>query len=114
MQNIITRRVVVKAGLMVGAIAPSLALICTTASAVGADLPPLDPKDAAAVTLGFTNDSASVDAAANPTHATDQNCANCEQYLGKQKDAKGGCVLFAGKSVPAAGWCRVWRKTTKT
>jgi High potential iron-sulfur protein len=114
MQNIATRRAVLKAGLMAGTIAPSLALIGATASAIGADLPPLDPKDAAAITFGFINDSASVDPAANPTHTSDQNCANCEQYLGKLQDAKGGCVLFAGKSVPAAGWCKVWRKTTKT
>jgi High potential iron-sulfur protein len=114
MRNKITRRAIIKAGLMASTIAPSLALISVTAAAAGADLPPLDPKDAAAITLGFTNDSASVDRAANPTHTADQNCANCEQYLGTQKDAKGGCVLFAGKSVPAAGWCKVWRKTTKT
>lgn len=114
MQDILTRRAVLKAGLIAGTVASSLALIGTSASAVGADLPPLDPRDPAAVALGFTNDSASVDAAANPTHRADQICANCEQYLGNQKDTKGGCVLFAGKSVPAAGWCKVWRKTTKT
>ena len=114
MHNTLTRRAVVKAGLMAGAIAPSLALICATASAVGADLVPLDPKDTAAITLGFTNDTGSVDAALNPTHTAQQNCANCEQYLGKQKNVKGGCVLFPGKSVPAVGWCKVWRKTTKS
>ena len=78
-----------------------------------ADLPPLDPKEAAAVTLGFINDATKVDAVANPRYAAGQTCANCEQYIGKQSDPKGGCVLFPGKSVPGAGWCKVWRKTTK-
>lgn len=114
MQSRITRRAVVKAGLMAGAIAPSLAVIGTTASAAGADLPPLDPKEATAVALGYATDSATVDSAANPTHTTAQICANCEQYLGKPKEPSGGCVLFTGKSVPAAGWCKVWRKTTKS
>jgi cytochrome c553 len=30
--------------------------------------------------------------------------------LSSPGDARGGCVLFPGKSVPAAGWCKVWRK----
>lgn len=109
MQSKITRRAVVKSGLLASAIVPALGLIGNTASAA-ADLPALDPKDSAAVALGFINDSAKVDAAANPTHMADQKCANCEQYQGKPSDARGGCVLFPGKSVPAAGWCKVWRK----
>jgi hypothetical protein len=64
----------------------------------------------AAVTLGFVDDVGKVDAAANPTYAPGQKCANCEQFLGKPSDARGGCVLFSGKSVPAVGWCKVWRK----
>lgn len=109
MQSKITRRALVKSGLIASAIVPALGLIGNTASAA-ADLPALDPKDPAAVTLGFDNDSAKVDAAANPTHTADQKCANCQQFLGNPSDARGGCVLFAGKSVPAAGWCKVWRK----
>jgi hypothetical protein len=81
-----------------------------TTTAVAADLPPLDQKDPAAVTLGFVADASTVDAAANATYARGQNCANCEQFQGKPSDLRGGCVLFPGKSVPAAGWCKVWRK----
>ena len=108
LQNQITRRVVVKGGLLFSAIVPALGLIGTTGAA-GAGLSPLDPKDPAAVTLGFVDDVHKVDAAANPRYTAGQKCANCEQFQGKSNDAQGGCVLFPGKSVPAAGWCKVWR-----
>lgn len=109
MQNQVTRRAVVKGGLLCGALVPSLGLIGNTRAAT-AGLTPLDPKDPAAVTLGFINDASKVDAAANPRYAPGQKCANCEQFQGKPSDARGGCVLFSGKSVPAAGWCKVWRQ----
>ncbi len=105
-----TRRAVVKSALMASAAASALGLIGHS-TAAAADLPPLDPKDPTAVSLGFVNDSSKVDAAANPMYKADQTCANCQQFQGKPGDARGGCVLFAGKSVPAAGWCKVWRKT---
>jgi hypothetical protein len=94
---------------MASAIVPALGLIGNAASAAP-DLPPLDPKDPIAITLGFVNDSTKVDAAANPRYAADQTCANCEQFQAKPGAVRGGCVLFAGKTVPAAGWCNVWRK----
>lgn len=113
MSKKITRRGVVKGGLMAGAIVPALGWIGYAAAPSGTDLPPLDPKEPAAVTLGFVNDAAKVDAAANPRYAAGQSCANCEQFIGKPSVARGGCVLFPGKSVPAAGWCKVWRITPK-
>ena len=109
MGNTITRRTVVKRGLMAGTAISALGLIGSRPSSA-ADLPALDPKDPQAVTLGFTNDAAQVDAAANPTYAHGQTCANCQQFQGKPGDARGGCVLFPDKSVPAARWCKVWRK----
>ena len=109
MQNKFTRRAVVKGGLLVSAIVPALGLMGNTVAAT-ADLSPLDPKDPAAVTLGFVDNVSKVDAAANPTYAPGQQCANCEQFQGKPNDAQGGCVLFPGKSVPGSGWCKVWRK----
>ena len=81
------------------------------ARAAPADLPPLDPKDPQAVTLGFVLAASKVDATANPMYAAGQDCANCMQFLGNRSGKRGGCVLFAGKSVPAEGWCKVWRKT---
>lgn len=109
MQNKLTRRAVVKGGLLCSAIVPALGLIGNTGAAP-ADLPPLDPKDPMAVTLGFVDNASKVDAAANPRYAPGQTCVNCQQFLGKPSDARGGCVLFSGKSVPAGGWCKVWRQ----
>jgi hypothetical protein len=94
---------------MAGTTIYALGLIGSRASAA-AELPALDPKDPAALTLGFANDSTHVDTTANPNYARGQTCANCQQFQGKPGDARGGCVLFPGKSVPAAGWCKVWRK----
>ena len=108
MQNKFTRRAVVKRGLLLSAFVPALGLMGNTHAAT-ADLAPLDPKDPAAVTLGFVNEVSKVDTAANPRYAPGQKCANCQQFQGKPSDARGGCVLFPAKSVPAAGWCKVWR-----
>jgi len=113
MRHGITRRALFKGGLMASALVPALGLIGKSATTAAADLPALDPHEPTAMTLGFVNDSAKVDSAANPAHTADQNCANCEQFLGKPSDIRGGCVLFPGKGVPAAGWCKVWRKTTR-
>jgi hypothetical protein len=114
MQANITRRSLLKAGIMAGTLVPALGLVVDSASAAPAsaapgDLPPLDPATPQAATLGFVNDTSKVSAAASPKHAADQNCANCNQWLGDPKAARGGCVLFPGKSVPANGWCKVWR-----
>jgi hypothetical protein len=104
-----TRRAVVKSALAMSTIIPSIGLIGRVRAAP-ADLPPLDPKDPQAVTLGFVLAAGKVDATANPMYATGQSCANCMQFLGSRSESRGGCVLFAGKSVPSAGWCKVWRK----
>jgi hypothetical protein len=108
MHNKISRRAVVKGGLIAGALLPAMGLIGNDAMA--ADLPALDPADPTAKALGFVNDSSKVDAASNPTHKPDQKCATCAQFQGKAGDARGGCNIFAGKSVPSGGWCRVWAK----
>ncbi len=36
------------------------------------------------------------------------NCANCGLYQGASGSAQGGCQLFTGKQVKAAGWCSSW------
>lgn len=42
------------------------------------------------------------------TSATDgQACANCALYQGGGA-AQGGCPIFPGKEVLAAGWCKSW------
>ena len=106
MNKKLTRRSIVKNGLMAGALVPALGFLGTTARAAG--LPPLDPSDPTATSLGFVTDATKVSAAANPTYKAGQKCGVCSQFQGKAGDASGGCTIFAGKSVPAGGWCKVW------
>jgi hypothetical protein len=106
MQSRISRRSLVKGGLIAGAIVPVLGIASRIAQA--AALPPLDPNDPTAKALGFAPDSTKVDAAANPTHKATQKCGTCAQFQGKPGDASGGCNIFVGHSVPQGGWCKVW------
>jgi hypothetical protein len=32
----------------------------------------------------------------------------CAQFQGKAGDARGGCNIFVGHSVPNGGWCKVF------
>jgi High potential iron-sulfur protein len=106
MQRKISRRSIVKSGLIAGAILPVAGLVSRTAGA--AALPPLDPSDPTAKALGFANDASKVDAKAYPTFKAAQKCGTCSQYQGKATDATAACTIFAGKSVPVGGWCQVW------
>jgi hypothetical protein len=106
MKDSITRRTMIQGGLAASLVVP--ALIGARAAAAAA-LTPLDAKDPQAVTLGFVSDASKVDAAANPNYSSGQTCSNCQQYQGTANETQAGCVLFPGKSVPAAGWCKVWR-----
>ncbi len=106
MDKKISRRDVVKGGLIAGAMVPAMGLFLKDARAAG--LPPLDPNDPTAKSLGFVTDTTKVNATANPTHKPTQRCGTCAQFQGKAGDASGGCNIFAGHSVPATGWCKVW------
>ena len=102
----ISRRSLLQGALIGLAAAPASALLARDAFA--ADLPLIDPADAQAKALGYVHDATKVDAKANPNYKAGQHCANCIQYTGKPGDAEGGCNLFPGKDVKAAGWCKVW------
>ena len=106
MNKKLTRRAMVKSGLIASALVPAFGLIGNTAAAAG--LPPLDPSDPTASALGFVTDAAKVSASANPTFKPGQKCSTCAQFQGKATDATAGCNIFAGHSVPAGGWCKVW------
>jgi len=106
--DLIARRALLKAA-VTGAVALPLMGLATEARADAA-LVVLTPADPIAKALGYVEDSATVDAKANPMHKPDQSCANCVQYKGKPGDARGGCNIFAGKSVNAKGWCKTWAK----
>jgi hypothetical protein len=106
MQHKISRRAMVKSGLIAGALVPALGLFGNTA---GAQTPtPLDPNDPTAKALNFVTDASKVDAAANPTYKAGQKCGTCAQFTGKAGAASGGCNIFVGHTVPAGGWCKVW------
>ena len=96
----------VKRSLLAGTLVPAMGLIGNGAGAAG--LPPLDPNDPQAKSLGYAPDGSKVNAAANPTFKAGQKCSTCAQYQGKPTDASAGCNVFAGHSVPAGGWCKVW------
>ena len=102
MQHTISRRAVIKGGLIAGALVPAMTLIGNTAGA--AALSPLDPNDPMAKAVNSAPDGSKVSAAANPTYKPTQKGANCAQYQGKAGDASAGCNIFAGHSVPAGGW----------
>lgn len=106
MQHKISRRDVVKGGLIAGALVPALGLVARQSQAAG--LTPLDPNDPTARSLAYVADASKVNASANPTYKPGQRCATCAQYVGKPTDASAGCNVFAGHSVPAGGWCKVW------
>jgi hypothetical protein len=106
MQNKISRRAMVKSGLIAGAFIPAMGLMVDSAAA--AALPALDPADPTAQALGYTTDASKVDAKQNATYKPNQKCSTCAQFQGKAGDASGGCNIFAGKSVVAGGWCKVW------
>jgi hypothetical protein len=72
--------------------------------------PMVNEKDPAAAGLGYAADTTKVDAKKYPKHTNEQNCANCQLYAGKAKEAAGPCPLFAGKQVAAKGWCSAWVK----
>jgi hypothetical protein len=105
MQRRVSRRAVVKAALIAGVFRPTAE---QWAIAAEAELAPLDPNDPTAKALGFVTDTSKVDAGANPTHKPTQKCGTCAQFQGKPGDARGGCNIFSGHSVPQGGWCKVW------
>ena len=95
--------------LMIRAIAATGLLPVLDNLALGAQvagLAPLDTKDPAASALGFVTDASQ--ASSNPLYKKGQHCASCVHYLGDPTDAMGACNIYAGRSVPANGWCFGW------
>lgn len=69
----------------------------------------VDEKDPVAMSFNYVQDATKTDKAKNKTYAAGQACGNCALYLGKA-DPWGGCPLFPGKQVAAAGWCSAYNK----
>ena len=106
MGKLMSRREMLNRAVVAGSFLPLTVLSAVKVRAAG--LAPLDPNDPTAKSLGFVLDTSKVDASANPTHKATQKCATCAQFQGNASDASAGCNIFAGHSVPQAGWCKVW------
>ena len=97
MDRVITRRALVRGGLIAGTLVPVAGfLVC---GAAYADLPALDPSDPAARGRDYVTKSAK----------SVEYCGNCSLYK-KTSDSMGSCALFAGKGVAFAAWCSGWVK----
>jgi High potential iron-sulfur protein len=68
----------------------------------------LDPRDPAAIALGYVTDATRVDARREPTYVAGHACANCLQLQGRAGDPFRPCPAFGGKLVDVRGWCRAW------
>ncbi|NOX68513.1 MAG: hypothetical protein GXP15_04950 [Gammaproteobacteria bacterium] len=71
-------------------------------------MPHLDPADAFAKTMKYTEDASSVDPASRTNPAEHQVCSNCALVLGTDGEPWRPCQIFPGKLVNANGWCSVW------
>jgi hypothetical protein len=87
-------------------LAAAAAVAALPASA--ADAPKLDPKDPAAVALGYVDDVTKLDKKRQPDYVEGSSCENCLQLQGKAGAALRPCNLFPGKLVSSGGWCRSW------
>jgi len=97
MDQKMTRRVLVRHAVVFGALLPAAGLFMNSAVA---ELPALDTSDPTAKALGFVTSSAT----------PGSKCSNCAQFKGTADAQTGPCTIFAGKSVPAGGWCKSWAK----
>jgi hypothetical protein len=75
------------------------------ADAGNGEMPPVDPSDPTAQSLGYQHNAADVDATRYPDRNPAHNCSNCILYQGAAGDEWGGCPLFPGRTVNANGWC---------
>ncbi len=75
---------------------------------VAPDLPKLDPREAAAVALGYVEDVSKLDKAKAQNYVDGSNCENCLQLQGTTGPAYRPCTLFPGRLVSAKGWCSGW------
>ncbi len=89
---------------------PAATLALTVARAASAQAAKLEESDAVAVALGYRHDASKVDKKKFVTYAVGHDCANCQFFQGKPKDAWAACTAVGGKLVNAKGWCSAWAK----
>ena len=83
------------------------------ALAAQSQLPPVNPNDPLAKTLGYSADARKVDTKKWPKKAgaggADQRCDQCMFFMRIDKGT-GRCQTFAQHTVKAGGWCNSWTK----
>ncbi len=104
-----TERTLPRRALLRGALT-ALVAVPLAGLMTAADAAALDANDPQAKALGFVLDAGKVDPKANPGFKAGSLCSNCAQYKGVIGAASAPCTLFANKTVPAGGWCKVWVK----
>jgi hypothetical protein len=100
-----TRRDVVKS---LGTAAGMSAAALPWSRTLAAQAPRLDVKDPAAVSLGYVENAAEVDARKFPEYSPGSICENCLQLRGIAGDNYRPCSVFPGKLVSVSGWCKGW------
>jgi High potential iron-sulfur protein len=103
MSRTIDRRDLLKS-VMISAVMPAFG--ATQARAT--DLAPLDLTDPTAQALDFVPDASKLVVNSNSSFKSGQHCGVCMQFQGKAADARAGCSIYAGHSVPSSGWCRAF------
>ena len=78
------------------------------AQAKSAAMPKLSVDDPQAKSLAYVEDTTTIDTARQPRFKAGQACSNCALYQKKDDPDWGGCSIFPGKLVAAAGWCSVY------
>jgi hypothetical protein len=76
-----------------------------SADADAANLPHLTDANPAAASLGYTEDSGSVNAHNFPTHKPEQRCVNCKYFQAGSGGVYSPCRLYPGYAVDVNGWC---------
>ncbi len=83
------------------ALAASIGTVATT-SLRAEDLPLIAESDPVAKAVKYVEDATKV------KEAEGNRCDTCSLYSGKDGAPQGGCQIFKGKAVKAAGWCASW------
>ena len=91
----LSRRALCQRAAMAVPMISAVALAAEHASA--ADLPAVSVDDPQAKALQYTEQ----------TPDPNKRCDNCQLWQGGDAE-RGGCAIFAGKSVTSAGWCSAW------
>lgn len=75
----------------------------------------LEESNPQAQALGYKHDASDVDKSAYPAYQQGQLCSNCNLYRPEMGEQPwGGCQIFPGKLVHAAGWCSAYVPTQQT